>query len=97
VELIGQYQIVVVNRGKRHGLEPGHVLAVDQAGAVVRDKHTRSRLGGFGFGTAFSPRVKLPEERAGTLLVFKSFDRLSYALVMGASSPMRVADVVRNP
>jgi hypothetical protein len=41
--------------------------------------------------------VRLPTERAGTLLVFKSYDDMSYGLVVGASSPMRVADVVRNP
>jgi hypothetical protein len=39
----------------------------------------------------------LPSERAGTLLVFKSYDDMSFGLVVGASGPMRVADVVRNP
>ncbi|MBV8909424.1 MAG: LysM peptidoglycan-binding domain-containing protein, partial [Gammaproteobacteria bacterium] len=34
-DLVGQFEVVVINRGKRHGLEPGSVLAVDQAGAVV--------------------------------------------------------------
>ena len=34
---VGQYQIVVLNRGDRHGLAPGAVLAVDQRGEVVRD------------------------------------------------------------
>jgi LysM repeat protein len=96
VELIGTYQIVVINRGKRHGVDAGHVLAVDQAGEIVRDRHAGglSRLGG---GSAFAPRVRLPDERAGTLLIFRSFDRLSYGLVVGASHPMRVADRVRNP
>jgi hypothetical protein len=96
VELIGQYQIVTINRGTTHGIAPGHVLAVDQAGAVVRDRHA-SRVSRVSLGGAFAPTVKLPDERAGMLLVFKSFDRLSYALVVGASAPMRVRDVVRNP
>lgn len=95
--LIGQHQVVAINRGKRHGVDAGHVLAVDSAGAVVRDRASARRIGGIGFGSSFAPRVKLPDERAGTLLVFKSYDRMSYALVMGASAPMRVADVVRNP
>jgi LysM repeat protein len=96
VYLIGQYNVVVINRGKRHGVEPGNILAVDAAGEVVRDLY-----GGRGPGStrmmAFAPKVKLPDERAGTLLVFRSFDRISYALVVGASTPMHVADVVRNP
>jgi hypothetical protein len=97
---IGQYQIVVINRGKRHGIDAGHVLAVDQAGKVVRDVYGKQP--GFarylgGVGTSFSPKVKLPDERAGTLLIFKSFDRISYGLVVGAANIIRVHDVVHNP
>jgi LysM repeat protein len=97
---IGQYQIVVINRGKRHGIDAGHVLAVDSAGKVVRDVYGKQPgyaryLGGV--GTSFAPKVKLPDERAGTLLVFKSFDRISYALVVGAANIIRVQDVVHNP
>ncbi len=100
-DLIGQYQIVVINRGKRHGIDAGHVLAVDQAGEVVRDVYSQrssaSRFLGDNVGISLSPRVKLPDERAGTLLVFKSFDRVSYGLIVGASNPMHVGDVVHNP
>lgn len=96
VELIGQFQIVAINRGKQHGLEAGHILAVDQAGEVVRDRYAAGR-GRMAFGPAFAPKVQLPSERTGTLLVFKSFDRMSYGLIVGASAPIRVADVVRNP
>ena len=99
-EAIGQYEIVVINRGKRHGIDAGHVLAIDSAGKVVRDVYGRQTaftryLGGG--GTSFAPKVRLPDERAGTLLVFKSFDRLSYALVVGAANVIRVQDVVHNP
>jgi len=92
-QLIGQYQIVVINRGKRHGVDAGDVLAVDKAGAVVPDRERSSSW----FGTSFAPKVKLPDERGGTILVFKSFDRVSYALVVGASTALHVNDVVRNP
>jgi hypothetical protein len=92
-EQIGQYQVVVLNRGASHNLAPGAVLAVDQQGAVVSDKYGQSP-----WKKANFPRnVKLPNERAGTLIVFKTFDRISYALVIGARSPMRVADRVYNP
>jgi len=41
--------------------------------------------------------VKLPDERSGTMLVFKVFDRVSFGLIVGASDTIHVADVVRNP
>jgi LysM repeat protein len=90
---IGQFQVVVLNRGTNDGLAPGTVLAIDQQGAVVQDKY-RNRPWG---KKAFSSRVRLPYERAGTLIVFKVFDRISYALVIGARGPMQVADRVYNP
>jgi hypothetical protein len=99
-DLIGQYQIVVINRGKRHGIDAGHVLAVDQAGRTVRDVYGKEStmmkyLGGAGY--SLSPKVKLPDEHVGTLLIFKSFDRVSYGLVIGASDSIHVQDVVHNP
>ena len=98
-ELAGQYAVVVINRGKRHGLEPGNVLAVDQAGDVVRDLYRGGKTIGDtnGLGTSFAPRVRLPDERTGTMLVFKVFDRVSFGLIVGASDTIHIADVVRNP
>ena len=96
-DLVGPYEVVVINRGKRHGLEPGNVLAVDQAGDVVRDLYRGGKKIGSGVGTSFAPKVKLPDERSGTLLVFKVFDRVSFGLIVGASDTIHVADVVRSP
>jgi hypothetical protein len=90
---IGQFQVVVLNRGSNNGLAPGAVLAVDQQGAVVQDKYSNRPWG----KKAFSKSVRLPYERAGTLIVFKVFDRISYGLVIGARGPMQVADRVYNP
>lgn len=87
VNQIGRYQIVVINRGEREGLQPGHVLAVYQRGEVVPDQVSEDRR----------DVVKLPDERAGLLMVFRTFEKVSYALVMRASTNMHVADVVRNP
>jgi hypothetical protein len=91
ISIVGQYQVVVINRGKRHGLEPGHVLTIEERGAVVRDKHRG------GMGGAFSSRVRLPNETAGTFMVFKTFDRISYGLIMEAQAPIRVSDRVTSP
>jgi hypothetical protein len=41
--------------------------------------------------------VRLPDERSGTLLVFKVFDRVSYGLILAATNTIHVADIVRNP
>ena len=89
VSLIGQYQVVVLNRGAEHGLDPGTVLRVFKTGAVVRDK-VRGR-GGFG------EKVRLPDEPAGTMMVFRTFDRMSYGLIMEATNAISVLDTVRNP
>src|ERR1700674_445807 len=98
-DVAGQYAVVVINRGKRHGLEPGNVLAVDQAGEVggARYRGGKATRATHGVGTSFAPKVRLPDERNGTLLVFKVFDRVSFGLIVGPSDTIHVADVVRNP
>jgi hypothetical protein len=90
---VGQYQVVMLNRGERHGLTPGTVLAVDQRGEVVQDVWKRRPFG----KEAMGENIELPYERAGTLMVFKVFNRVSYALVIGARAPMQVADRVYSP
>ena len=88
VTQIGQYEVVVINRGARDGLAPGHVLTVWQVGDRVTDP-LDSRF--------FGRKVQLPDERAGTLMVFRTYDRLSYALIMQAEGPIHTLDKVRNP
>jgi hypothetical protein len=87
VSLIGQYQVVVINRGSAAGLEPGHVLRVYQTGRTIRD--TQRGLVG--------QKVRLPDEPAGTMMVFRTAERLSYALIMEATTPLALLDTVRNP
>ena len=41
--------------------------------------------------------LKLPAERAGEVMVFRTFDRISYALVMNMQRPVYVNDLIRNP
>jgi len=93
VSQIGQFQVVVLNRGQVDGLEQGAVLAIDQQGAIVGDKMAEWPWNKQPFGD----QVQLPYERAGTLIVFKVYDQISYGLVIGARSPMQVADRVYNP
>ena len=98
-DLAGEYDIVVINRGSDDGLEPGNVLEVDQAGQVVRDTYGASSgvRDMSDLDSAFAPKVRLPDERAGTLLVFKTYPNLSFGLIVGASNTISVGDVVHNP
>ena len=99
-DLIGQFQVVAINRGQRDGLVNGNVLAIDQVGESVRDNYAN----GAGFtrgqqdlGTSFARKVKLPDERVGLLLVFRTFNRVSYGLVLGATDTIKLLDAVHNP
>jgi hypothetical protein len=82
----GQNQIVAINRGTRDGLELGHVLALWRAGAAGTDS------------TGAKPQaIQLPDERTGLLFVFRVFDRVSYALIVSASDPIRPGDRFSEP
>jgi len=95
VTIIGQYQVVVINRGARDGLAPGNVLAVFEVGGSQRDTVNRGYLGGM--SRLGSKNVRLPDERTGTFMVFKTFDRMSYGLIMEAKNIIHVSDRVENP
>jgi hypothetical protein len=88
VSQVGQYQVIVVNRGSRDSLVPGSVLRVWQTGEKVPDSSKPGRISG---------NVVLPDEPAGLAMVFRVYDRVSYALIMRATSEMHVQDIVRNP
>lgn len=84
VSQIGQYQIVVLDRGSRDALEVGHVLTVLQAGQTVKDSVTSIK----------NDMITLPDESAGIAMVFKVFEKVSYALVMKANRPIHLNDKV---
>jgi hypothetical protein len=95
VTIIGQYEVVVINRGAADGLAPGNVLAVYHAGDVIRDTVNRGFLNGM--TRLAAPKVRLPDERNGTFMVFKTFEHISYGLIMEATDVIRVRDRVENP
>ncbi|MFP6847960.1 MAG: LysM peptidoglycan-binding domain-containing protein [Pseudomonas sp.] len=84
VTQIGQFDVVTINKGARDGLSEGNVLAIYKTGETVRDRVT-------------GESVKIPDERSGLLMVFRTYDKLSYGLVLGASRSLAVMDKVRNP
>jgi hypothetical protein len=81
-----QNQVVVINLGSSDGIESGHVLAIMKAGARLIDKTDEAR-----------PEIKLPDERNGLLMVFRPFEKLSYALVLDISDGVKVGDRLVNP
>ncbi|WP_426150968.1 LysM peptidoglycan-binding domain-containing protein [Pseudomonas sp. DC3000-4b1] len=84
VTQIGKYDVVTLNKGQRDGLEEGNVLAIYKTGETVRDRIT-------------GEQVKVPDERAGLLMVFRTYQKLSYGLVLSATRSLAVQDKVRNP
>jgi len=95
--VIGQYQIVALNRGSKAGLEPGHVLAIEQAGEVVSDKFSKGGLNARTGGLKRGKPVQLPAERAGIAMIYKAYDRMSFALVMESTHEIRQGDRATNP
>jgi hypothetical protein len=82
----GQNQIVALNRGKRDGVERGHVFALWRDGAAVTDK------------TGDRPQaIKLPDERHGVLFVFEVYERVSYALIISVKEPVKPGDRFTQP
>ena len=84
VTQVGALDVVTLNKGQRDGLAEGNVLEVMKTGETVRDRITGQPL-------------KIPDERAGLLMVFRTYDKLSYGLVLNASRSLAVMDKVRNP
>lgn len=84
VRFIGRLQVVAIDLGTEDGLQPGHVLRIAQQGERVADPRT-------------GERVRLPGEVAGSLVVFRPYDRVSYAIVMAATGTLSVGDSVRSP
>ncbi|MCF7965981.1 MAG: LysM peptidoglycan-binding domain-containing protein [Methylobacter tundripaludum] len=87
VSQIGRYSVVVINKGAADGLLAGHELDIYKSGKVVRDFYSPTK----------SDTVTLPDEVAGTLMVFRPFERVSYALVMKATQALHVLDKVQTP
>lgn len=84
VSQIGQFDVVTINRGERDGLEPGNVMSVLKSGNMVRDPVT-------------GETIELPSERAGLMMIFQAYEKMSYGLVLQATRALSVGDKVTNP
>lgn len=86
ISRIARFQVAVINLGEHDDVEQGQVFAVYHSGRTVRD-----RIAGDG------ERVTLPDERAGLLMVFRTFEKVSYALVVESTHPIAKGNTVRHP
>lgn len=84
VTQVGQFDVVVLNRGEREGLAVGNVLSIYKRGGLVHDRIANEQ-------------VRLPSERAGLLMVFRTFEKLSYGIVLETERPLAVEDEIKNP
>lgn len=84
VSQVGQFDVVAINKGERDAIEVGNVLAIYHLGGRVKDR-VRNEI------------VQLPSERAGILMVFRVFEKMSYGLVLKAQRPLAVLDELKNP
>ena len=87
VSQIGINNVVVIDKGSRDGLLAGHELNIYQNEGIARDPYSAVK----------SDIIQLPSELAGMLMVFRTFDRVSYALVMQATGALHVLDRVETP
>jgi hypothetical protein len=85
VQQAGQRAVVTLNKGQRDGIEVGHVLGVYQKGEVIKSKGW------------FTPNVVLPDLRYGLVMVFRVFNKVSYALVMETKLPVQLLDRASTP
>ncbi len=87
ISMLGQYQTLAINLGSRDGIETGNLLVVKRVGAVIPDFEEEDP----------TFKLKLPNERIGLVMIIRSFEKMSYALVMEASRPIIVTDYVESP
>ncbi len=96
VEYAGSNMVVTLNKGRSAGLEVGHVLAVWRTGDQVVDTENPPT----GFWDRVNGKknvVQLPDEQYGQVIVFRVFDKVSYALVVGTTLPVKVGDTITQP
>ena len=87
VSQIGLLNVVVIDKGTKDGILAGHELSIYKNGNSINDPYT----------TTSSNAVKLPDEQVGTLMIFRPFERVSYALVMKATQAIHILDKVKTP
>ena len=84
---VGSLGVVAIDKGIEDGISEGHVLTIVESGQRIKDLYQVNN----------KDMIKLPDEEIGTLMVFRTFERVSYALVMRATQNIHLLDKVKTP
>ncbi len=100
---VATYQVIIINAGTQNGLVPGDLLRVSKPGRIVSDSYTQNpkeldkNAEPQGFELPKPPQVKLPDFPIGTAMVFRTYDRVSLALVVKTKRTIHIGDLVQTP
>jgi hypothetical protein len=81
---IGALSVVAITLGEREGVSPGDVFRILSQSMIKKDPMTKEQY-------------SIPEEKIGLLLVFRTFEKVSYAIVTNSSRSIRPLDIVVSP
>ncbi len=88
---VGHYQIVAISLGTSDGVQPGHTFSAFRPGQTIRDRRYTP------LSRSENRNVTLPDEYAGQLMVFRPFERISYAIVLDGTNAIRAQDILDHP
>jgi len=95
-ELAGQHSVITLNKGARDGLETGHVLALTRHGeALHNDDQALCETGDV--ACKKGQDIALPDQHYGLAFIFRTFERVAYALVMETRFPVELLDTAQTP
>ena len=92
----GPHDVIAISGGSAQGIDNGTVFSVWRRGPSVTDR-VKDGLDRDEDVTMFEHKVRLPDEFAGHAMVFRTFDKVSYALVMSSVKPTRVGYELKHP
>jgi hypothetical protein len=88
----GPKQVVALSAGSAEGVNNGQTYAIWQPGdRIINDVESSS------FDHTFGKHVTLPSEFVGHVMIFRTFDHVSYGLVMDAQGPVKLGDKLELP
>lgn len=94
----GPRDVIAISAGSANGIDNGTVVSLWRQGSHVANKMKypgSSRMDDS--PTDGAGRITLPDEYAAHAMVFRTFDKVSYALVMQGVKPVRVGYAAKHP
>ena len=92
MDAAGPRQVVMLSIGAKDGVDNGQTYTIFEPGETIHDDVASNSM-----NRSFGERVKLPDEYVGHVMVFRTFDRVSYGLVMDGLRPVHVGGRLAMP